>query len=158
MLDLQPLIARLVDDLLQLIGGASVEKLREVMGPEDGEPGVRRRGARRSKPRTAPKPAVRPKRRTATRRLPVPADPAPAAEPPLRAEITDPERLLAAAAPTAPTRGSVRRQAAHVVAEEPSPPSGQRPAAGANVALRNGESVAHASERGGVVIRRRKRA
>jgi hypothetical protein len=153
MLDLRPLIARLVDDLLRVIRGASVEELGELLAPVE-DPPRRRRRVRRSKPRPAAKPAARPKRRPAAPQ--VGAAPAPAPEPPTHAEITDPERLLAAAAVEALTRASVRPHVAPVAAEEPSPPSGQRPAAGANIALRQGESVARVSEHGGVVIRRKR--
>jgi hypothetical protein len=157
MLDLRPLTARLVDDLLRLIRGASVEELRELLGPAVVGPPPRRRRPRRSKPKPAPKRAAPSKRRSATPRPRAAAAPAPAPEPPAHAEITDPERLLAAGEVAATTRASVRPRAAPVATEEPSPPSGERRAAGPNVALRQGESLAHASERG-VVIRRRKRA
>jgi hypothetical protein len=166
MLDLQPLIARLVDDLLLLIREASIEELRELLGPADVQPSVpRRRAAPRKKPRPAPKPAAQPKRQPAPRQARASVVAAPAPEPPAHGEITDPELLLAVAAPIAPTPSavagiSVRLHAAPVAAEEKelSPPSGHRPAAASSIVLRSGETVAHVSERGGVVIRRRKGA
>jgi hypothetical protein len=152
MLDLQPLIARLVDDLLRLIRGASVEELNELYGAPLEDPPRRQRRARQSGPRSAPKRPAAPARKKAPRRTEVVAS-VPAPEPALHAEITDPERLLAVATPPAPTKVSA---GPHAPAEEPSPPSGERRAVGASVALRRGESVARASEHGGVVIRRKR--
>jgi hypothetical protein len=156
MLDLQPLIARLVDDILRLIRGASIATLRDFSESTEADPSALRQHAQRPKPRAAPKPAARPKRRRTVRQRPTRTARAP--EPALHAEITDPERLLAAAARSAPTMDSAREPAAPMAGEEVFPPSRERLAAVASVALRSGESVAHASERGGVVIRRRKRA
>jgi hypothetical protein len=158
MFDLQPLIARLVEDLLRLIRGASVEDLREILGSAEADPPARRPRRRRSKLMPSPKRrAARPKRKRTARPARAVEPSARAPEPPPPAEITDPERLLAATATAAPTIASVRPHAAPDVAKEPSAPSGPPPPAGANVPLRAGESVAHASEHGGVVIRRRKR-
>lgn len=156
MRDLQPLINRLVDDVLRLLRGASEAELRELMESADAGPPPRRRAARRSKPKATPKQAVLPARRRPGRRTRTVAVPTPAPEEPLHAEITDPERLLAAAAPAAiPAHPDV----ASVAAEEPSsPPNGERRAVDAGIVLRSGESLARASAHGGVVIRRSKRA
>jgi hypothetical protein len=151
MLDLQPLIGRLVDDLLRVIRGASVEELYELFGTPEGDPGRPRRGRTKSPSKHAARPvsgrASRPARAVAAR--------SPAGEPPLHSEITDPESLLAASALEAP-RESVRPHPAPAPDEEPSPPRDERHAARANVALRHGESVARASDHGGIVIRRKR--
>jgi hypothetical protein len=155
MLDFQPLIARLVDRLLRLVREASVEELRDLLLPAEADPAPSRRRPLRGKLRQAAKSAPRPKRRAVPHRPRALAAPVPAVEPPLHAEITDPDRLLAAAAPSAPTTASARPRTAPVATAEPSPPNGQR---SVSAKLRSGESVAHASERGGVVIRRRSSA
>jgi hypothetical protein len=74
------------------------------------------------------------------------------AEPPAHAEITDPESLLAAVAPELPDSADASLSAG----DEPPPPSGERPSVRGIVVLRPGETVAHASERGGIVIRRKR--
>ncbi len=156
MLDLRPLVARLVDDLLLLIRRVRIEELHELRGNGAADPPPRRRRARRRRPQPPAKPAKRPKRRRVQPRPHVATRPMRAPEPPPHAEITDPERLLAAAAAQAPEESRPRPAAPS--APEPSPPSGERRGAGNHVALRRGESVARASDRGGVVIRRSKRA
>jgi hypothetical protein len=157
MLDLQPLIARLVDDVFRLIRGASVGELRELLGQAEGRSPVERgRRAERSKSAPARKAAPRPRREPAVREKRARPATVIAPEASVHAEITDPEWLLGVATPSAPTRAFVRNDTALVAVEESSPSSGQRPASRASVGLRSGESMARASERGGVVIRRKR--
>ncbi len=87
----------------------------------------------------------------------VPAPPSEAApEPPVVAEITDPERLLGSQEPPAPAGDAAPTSAPAAEAGDP-PPSAERPAVGPMAALREGESLARAHG-AAVVIRRAKRA
>jgi hypothetical protein len=157
MLNLEPLIARFVDDVLQTIRAASLEELREACAPAALSRGAsaQRKGAPKGRQsRRVPVPLR--KEAELAERVPTPAPhAAPEPEPLAVAEITDPVRLLAAApvhedAPTSPTG------VPEDVEEEP-PPSTERPAPEATVALREGESLVRAGG-AGVVIRRAKRA
>jgi hypothetical protein len=125
MLDLQPLVDRFVEDVLRAVRGASLDELRELLAP-----GTLAR-VRRS-------PAAVPR-----------------AEPPAFAEITDPERLLAAT--VAPRGATAPLEAPPADLEGEPPPSAERPTGGATARLRAGESLARATG-AGVVIRRAKRA
>jgi hypothetical protein len=161
MLDLQPLIDRLVEDVLRAVRGASLDELRELLAA--GRPArVRRppaavpraaparRQARPQRPvRTAATSAPRKAARTAF--APEPAVP----EPPAFAEITDPERLLAAT--VAPRGATAPLEAPPTDLEREPPPSAEQPTSGATARLRAGESLARATG-AGVVIRRAKRA
>ncbi|MGH7295306.1 MAG: hypothetical protein ACRELB_10245, partial [Polyangiaceae bacterium] len=113
MLDFEPLVARLVEDVLCAIGRATLSELAELRGPPTrGEPAKfgRKGGGRPSKPRreagraARPSPTPPPKKRAAPKRRRAAEPLAVLAEPPGPAIITDPERLLAAA-PTSPTAG-----------------------------------------------------
>ena len=75
--------------------------------------------------------------------------------PPAFAEITDPERLLAAT--VAPRGATAPLEAPPTDLEGEPPPSAERPTGGATARLRAGESLARATG-AGVVIRRAKRA
>jgi hypothetical protein len=169
MLNLEPLIARFVDDVLRAIRAASLEELREACAPRGATPVAPSRRASaprktRSKATVRPRPRPTPGRREPLRNShparteraeSIGGGPLPAPEPALGAEITDPDRLLAAAlppedAPTSPTGAPEEPE------EEP-PPSTERPAPSAPVALREGETLARA-DGAAVVIRRAKRA
>jgi hypothetical protein len=167
MLNLEPLIARFVDDVLRAIRAASLNELRGARGPE------RVMVAGQSRRAPAPRKARRavPKRRLpeqarvlresanvrARARVQRPAPSIPASEPesPEVAEITDPEGLLASSplrnsapvSPAGPSAGPV---------SEP-PPSAQRLVDEPGVALRQGETLVRA-DGAAVVIRRAKRA
>jgi hypothetical protein len=185
MLDLQPLIARFVDDVLRTIRTASLDELRALLGeaatrapaldkPRDPPRGITREPARAA--RSAPS---RGRRRAQARPRPLPVappsagpgslggeewpratrtGPAEAPEPPAPAEITDPEALLAAASawqPVAPSPPPTLRAVDGDV-ELAAPPSGERSARGV-ARLRAGETLAREAGTG-VVIRRAKRA
>ncbi len=161
MLDLQPLVDRFVEDVLRAVRGASLDELRELLAP--GTPArVRRPPA--AVPRAAPaRRQARPKRpvsaaATSALRKAAPAALAPepaVPEPPAFAEITDPERLLAAT--VAPRGATAPLEAPPADLEGEPPPSAERPTGGATARLRAGESLARATG-AGVVIRRAKRA
>jgi hypothetical protein len=165
MLDLEPLVARLVDDVLRAIGRASLAELDRLSGPSRAEtprPGNRvaeRAPARerRATPREPHEVAVRPaapgRARAASKK----------ADRPGVADITDPERLLSAV--LEPTPGEVRASApsaaavsaASAPASEPEAPALHERSPDRGIAhLRAGESVARVSG-AGVVIRRAKR-
>jgi hypothetical protein len=157
-LNLELLIARFVDDVLRTIRAASLEEVREACAPAawSRRASAQRKGA--PKGRQSRRVPVPPRKEALelAERVPTPEPhAAPEPEPPAFAEITDPVGLLAAApvpedAPTSPTG------VAEDVAEE-RPPSTERPAPEATVALREGESLVRAGG-AGVVIRRAKRA
>jgi hypothetical protein len=170
MLDLQPLIARFVDDVLRTIRGASLDELRRHLGPEaSGAPAPARRIAPPPARRIAP--AAPRQASGGARRRPAPEARAPsglngapraqsvapareAPEPPTLSEITDPEALLAAAfaPPVAPTPGEPAR-----VIPEVEPPASEERVKGSATALRAGETLLRDAG-AGVVIRRAKRA
>jgi len=164
MLNLQPLVARFVDDVLRALRGASLDDLRDLLAPERDAPlrppqrrvsVVRREPTRRS---ARPRPA---KRKAATAPSSEPTAPVvdvaePAPEPPVVAEITDPEGLLAGA-PTLERAPTPAHGAPQAAAEPEPPPSAARPTVSPTAALREGESLARAAGVG-LVIRRAKRA
>jgi hypothetical protein len=157
MLNLEPLVARLVEDVLRALGSLTLEDLRELAAPSatpsprksaavPDVPVVRRRAKRRLAPgrvRSSPPARVADQGRAA---------PGAIVDLPAGADITDPERLLATARPPlldreggAPTDG------------EPSPAGAVRHGVGSVVPLRPGERLASASG-ASVVIRRAKKA
>jgi hypothetical protein len=160
MLDLQPLIDRFVEGVLRALRGASLDELRELLAP--GTP------ARVPRPPAAV-PRAAPARRQARPQRPVraAATSAPrraaraalaselAAEPFAFAEITDPERLLAATVAPRGTTAPLEAPSADLEGEPPA--SAERPTGGATARLRAGESLARATG-AGVVIRRAKKA
>jgi hypothetical protein len=156
MLDLQPLVDRFVEDVLRAVRAASLDELRELLGPAM-PARVRRPPA--AVPRAAPaRRHARPKRPVRVAAASTPRNTAPAAlapEPPAFAEITDPERLLAAT--VAPRGATAPLEAPPADLEGEPPPSAERPTSGATARLRAGESLARATG-AGVVIRRAKRA
>ena len=160
MLDLQPLVDRFVEDVLRAVRGASLDELRELLDP--GTP-ARARRPPAAVPRAAParrqarpQPPVRAAATSSPRKAaPAALAPEPAAEPPAFAEITDPERLLAAT--VAPRGATAPLEAPPTDLEGEPPPSAERPTGGATARLRAGESLARATG-AGVVIRRAKRA
>jgi hypothetical protein len=163
MLNLEPLITRLVDDVLRAIRGATLAELRSVLAlPEDkiGEApravGASRVSRARAKAGPAGTVAVA---RTAIPETRSPPEP----EPHSTAEITDPERLLAAATATPDLADAPAPavQVAQAPEAEEAPASGPvailpRAPASATARLRVGESLAsgHGSS---VVIRRAKK-
>jgi hypothetical protein len=156
MLDLQPLIDRFVEDVFRAVRGASLDELRELLA--QGTP-TRARRPPVAVPRAAPaRRQARPKRPVRAAPASAPRKAAPAAlapEPPAFAEITDPERLLAAT--VAPRGATAPLEAPPTDPEGEPPPSAERPTGGATARLRAGESLARATG-AGVVIRRAKRA
>jgi len=164
MLDLQPLIARFVDDVLLALRGATFEELRELLSANATSEGVPSPRPRKPRPTRQGRGAAR---RAAPRPAPARARVAPSplrfeqatepTEPPALAEITDPEGLLAAAlAPTPP----VAAHPPHIAPATPEGgqlPRGIRLALSAVGALREGESLARVAG-AGLVIRRAKRA
>jgi hypothetical protein len=156
MLDLQPHVDRFVEDVLRAVRGASLDELRELLAPST-PARVRRPPA--AVPRAAPaRRQARPQRpvraaATSARRKAAPEPAVP--DPPAFAEITDPERLLAAT--VAPRGATAPHEAPPAGLEGEPPPSAERPTGGATARLRAGESLARATG-AGVVIRRAKRA
>jgi hypothetical protein len=165
MLNLEPLIARLVDDVLRAIRTATLAELRAVLASSELD--LERKPRLAAPSRVAPPPEV--KRVPASRRKPPPAPAALAAprshpEPEPHSEITDPERLLAPpSAPPPSERVETAPQDEPVVAApEEAPPESPAPAAvvhavgHAPARLRVGESLANTTGTG-VVIRRAKK-
>jgi type IV secretory pathway VirB10-like protein len=170
MLNLEPLITRLVDDVFRAIRGAVLAELREIL--ESSEQDLER------KPRPLdPSRVVRPP----VKRVPVARATRPETssartesrshpEPEPYSEITDPERLLAhpQAPPPAPAEEvepppapSVQSEPLEPEAEPPSPPAPvaaatPHTAGNAPARLRAGESLANTTGTG-MVIRRAKR-
>jgi hypothetical protein len=157
----EPLIARFVEDVLRAVRTASLDELRDLLAPETTPaPSAPRRAERAMK--TARAPVARPQRTRAARLPAVRAKvPAPQSEAPVEveelpeiAEITDPERLLAA---------ELEASSAHAPPPAPSaaeqgepPPSSERLHVGRAATLRDGESLARA-DGAAVVIRRAKK-
>jgi hypothetical protein len=136
----EELIARFVDDVIRTIREAPLEELDAAVGAKP-----RHAAAAPSPPQAAR--TRRPERRRA--------------EPPVIAEITDPERLLHLAAraepqPPPPARVPSILEPAPAPAAE-APESSTRPSRAVTVALQKNESIARAAD-GRVVIRRRKTA
>jgi hypothetical protein len=157
MIDLQPFVARFIDDVLRAIRKAPLEELREVLANGQADPPAKRPRLPASKPEGPAQRAARPTPRKSVRQpraMAAPLEAMPELE--SAADITDPERLLAAA--VAEPNGAVSAQEAFEGAEEEEPPaSTARPTAGAAVVLRAGESLVRAAGVG-LVIRRQKRA
>jgi hypothetical protein len=167
MLNLEPLIARLVEDVLRCIGEATLAELEAVTATRLAAPKparATRRSPRRSARRNPPR-AIRPA-----------ATPPPSGdvlEPPGFDAITRPEDLLVATAPTAAAASVVPPAVVPAAtapaatananetayddgspdAEEGGPPSSVQPARPSTPTLRDGESVVRATA-AGVVIRR----
>lgn len=162
MLNLEPLIARLVEDVLRCIGEATLAELEAVTATRLAAPKparATRRSPRRSARRNPPR-AIRPA-----------AAPPPSGdvlEPPGFDAITRPEDLLVATAHTAaaasvvppavvPAATANANETAYddgsADAEEGGPPSSVQPARPSTPTLRDGESVVRATA-AGVVIRR----
>ncbi|MGO9837423.1 MAG: hypothetical protein ACLP1X_24805 [Polyangiaceae bacterium] len=157
MLKLEPLVARLVEDVLRAIGRLTLEDLRDLAAPS----------AAPSPRKSAAVPRIQVVRRRAERRLALgrvrnwppagmadqgSAAPGAIVDRPEGADITDPERLLATARPPMPDRDG----GAPTDGEE-SPAGAVRPGVGSVVPLRPGERLASASG-ASVVIRRAKKA
>lgn len=156
MLNLQPLIARLVEDVLRAIRGATLAELRVLASPAAKPPA--RKASRASAPpqRRRRQPTVPSGARGGAKR----STPAPTTAPPEPAgggaDITDPEQLLATTWQPQPALAESRSiESLEPVAEPPS--STVRPAVGSVVKLRDGETLARASG-AGVIIRRSKRS
>ncbi len=154
MLNLQPLIARLVDDVLRVARTALLAELREKSSQPVARPPRKRPSATGSRVKARPTgQAALPPPRTTSR--PVEDDEPREAHtgPWSPAEITDPERLLVAAARAAhpvPARETLESNG------EP-PRSAAHATASAATNLRPGESLARMGT-SGIVIRRAKRA
>jgi hypothetical protein len=157
MLKLEPLVARLVEDVLRALRSVTLEDLRDLAAPS----------ATPSPRKSAAVPHVPVVHRRAKRRLAVGrvknspparvADQGRAARDaivdlPAGADITDPERLLATARPPLPDREG----GAPSDGEEP-PAGAVSPGVGSVVPLRPGERLANASG-ASIVIRRAKKA
>jgi hypothetical protein len=157
MLKLEPLVARLVEDVLRALGSLTLEDLRDLVAPS----------ATPSPRKSAAGPHVPVARRRAKRRLALGrvrnspparvadqgrAAPGAIVDLPAGADITDPERLLAAARPPLPDREG----GAATDGEEPAA-GAVRPGVGSVVPLRAGERLANASG-ASIVIRRAKKA
>jgi hypothetical protein len=158
MLDLEPLIAGLVEDIFRAIRHASVDELRQLRNGQDApsasSPSARTAGPRASlrEPRgrraTPRAPAARPESASRSKRIATLPQHAP--EPAPFSEITDPEQLLGATT----TQGPARSAALPPVEVEAEPPaSGPLPANGRALRLREGETLAR-STGDGIVIRR----
>jgi hypothetical protein len=160
MVNLEPLIVRLIEDVLRAIRGATLEELRDLMAASTASPrnssavaGVPV-SSRRVKPRV-------PRRTVGDAQLRKVSNRADAAaggtirDVPAGADITDPERLLATTPLPRAQRGSV--PGALTSPEQEPPSSTVRPVLGSVVSLRPGESLASASG-AGVVIRRARKA
>ena len=152
MLNLQPLIARFVDDILRLIREAAAEDLRSLVA----------RDARRSRqPHPVKHSAAIRHRRIVddpgqrSRGLTAAADLSP---PPTVAEITDPEALLAGTAPEPAGARADARAEGRLESESHGPASTVRPMQGDSpVRLMGNETLARVSN-AGIVIRRARRA
>ena len=159
---MEPLIARLIEDVLLAIRGATFAELRELVAPSD-----RASTGESPAPLRAPVPGRRVRRRlpgrfvadSQSRDVSDRADPGSVVatrDAPTSGDITDPESLLATPPPKpqqvpAPDEGGVPARPA-----EAPPPSSVRLVRESVVSLRPGESMASASG-AGIVIRRAKK-
>jgi hypothetical protein len=159
MLNLEPLIARLVEDVLRAIGSLTLEELRDLIAPST-------TALPRKSPTVphVPVPSRRAKRPLPRRPLKSPpatvSDPGTAAvraipELPAGADITDPDRLLATASP--PQQVLPAAEVGVPVSEDEPPSSTVRPVFVSGVSLRPGERLASPSG-ASIVIRRAKKA
>jgi len=166
MLNLEPLIVRLVDDVLRAIRGATLAELRAVLASSEHE---LQRKSRALGPWVARTPA---KRAPSSRVMPLSAfiETRSHPEPEPHSEITDPERLLAPPTPLppppterfeAPSVPSASREPVEPDEPPPTPPAPVAAAVAysagnAPTRLRMGESLANTTGIG-VVIRRAKK-
>lgn len=155
MLNLQPLVARFVDEVLRAIGSASLEDLREL------SPALVRSERDKSPPRAVPRAPRRSARPTAKPKLEPPRREPPATavhearnpEPELPGDITDPTALLVLGMDSRAEPQRSRHDSA--LLEHPAKkPAARTPPPKAN--LRAGETVARAGA-SGLIIRRAKR-
>jgi hypothetical protein len=155
MLNIQPLITRLVDDILRAVRTATIEELRASLSAGAADAPTPARG-KAVAPHRTPRPrralGARPQHQpdaheSAAERLDRP-------EPPAAGEITDPERLLSAV--TAVNAAVAPNEPALPDPQGEPPASAARPTERPQTALRAGESLARASG-AGLVIRRAKR-
>lgn len=167
MLKLQPLITQLVDDVLRLVREAAMDDLRRLVvsdaerSPES--PPVKRTSGATSGPSRMVDVPTRRRRalhEPAQRSLQVAKNPAQnpdRAPPPTVAEITDPEALLAGAAPK-PVPALALEYTRVLESESDGPASAVRPLPLVSpVRLMGNETLARVSS-SGVVIRRARRA
>ena len=150
MLNLEPLIANLVNDVLRALRGVTLDELRELVAiasPPSGRAQASRRGARRAPGRSA-RPWTTAKRGADT----------PLAPEGSFVEITDPDRLLAAAMTASPREAPEPPGRSPAGPDEEPPRSTERlTTAAAKVALREGETLARPLGGAGPVVRRVKR-
>jgi hypothetical protein len=163
MLRLEPLIARLVDDVLRAIREASIEELRDLLPATETSSPPRGRAAR---PAAAPVPrprheAIRPTKRARVVRTERAAAHGGTARPEIHSfeEITDPERLLGLVWPALPQEETYATTAVPAAQLDAAPAEDEppRPSAPARAPLRAGETVIR-DNGAGVVTRRAKRA
>jgi hypothetical protein len=170
MLNLEPLIARLVDDVLRAIRSATLAELRAVL--ESSEQDLERKSRAPDPLRTARPPAKRVPASRVTRLAAqaVVTESRSHPEPEPHSEITDPERLLARPTPPAapppeeadpPPAGGAQGESVEPEEEPPNTPAPVAPAVthtagNAPARLRVGESLANTTGTG-VVIRRAKK-
>ncbi|HEY1697931.1 MAG TPA: hypothetical protein VGG39_37485 [Polyangiaceae bacterium] len=161
-LDLETLVARLVEDVLRAVRGATLDDLRELFSP--GAPPAPSPPTRRAPARTNSRSARRQPAPKGGKRVPAPVARRPRAaaaamqapEPPVQAEITDPERLLAGEPAEVPDSAPTAPHDAPGESPDVPPPDRPEPAPGGSVRLREGESLAGTAG-GAIVIRRARR-
>lgn len=165
MLNLEPLVARFVDELLRTLRRASIDELCDALKTtEPSAPAAPTHPSVRSVEQQQPvhsTPAPRAERRRPVRRkvVVVPAAPSshPAShEPHAVGEITEPERLLAVALESLPAAPAPTQDVEDPPADAP-PESGERTTASHPPRLRHGEAAV-AVKGSTFVIRRAKRA
>jgi hypothetical protein len=167
MLNLQPLIARLVDDILCAVAELTLAELETLTEGEGGATAVRT-SPPRHRPVAGPRGArsaqtsVHTRLRSPARARQSPATESTSPEPIRDGDITDPEQLLMPTpSPAATEQTFVRTGQAepgpHMEPEEEAPASRVQHVSHHRTPLRAGESVARASA-AGVVIRRAKRS
>jgi hypothetical protein len=164
MLNLESLIARLVEDVLLAIRGATLAELRELVAPSDrgstGEPPAAFRVAipgRRVRRRRPGSIVPDSQSRDVSDRADAGSVVA-TRERPTGGDITDPESLLAIPPPPKPQQVPAPDESGVPAGpEEAPPPSSVRLVRESGVSLRPGETLASASGTG-IVIRRAKKA
>jgi hypothetical protein len=158
MLNLQPLVARFVDDILSAIRSASLDDLRDL------SPALLKSETRKAKPEAPPRTAPRPTGRTAAPRPTlarprsrpiIDREPSPSAEPESPGDITDPATLLVMGMDHS-RREPPRSRPEVAPVEHAAKRAMPRATAPANANLRAGETVARAGA-SGLIIRRAKR-
>jgi hypothetical protein len=160
MLNLEALIARFVADVLRAIRGATLEELRDLStaSPRKSSAAPRSSVRRRARRRPPVGISTASQSRSVSDRVDV-ASVGEIREPPVAADITDPERLLVTTPSARPEPSLAPNGEAGAPAgllEEP-PSRHELPVVGSSVSLRPGETLASAST-AGVVIRRSKKA